>query len=368
MAEQSIPWWQRELNARLARTALRRAWLRRLAIRTIGSLALVALGLLIVLLLTQNTQGQLMARGTRQRRTGLLAEAQATPTRMASASRTRSLSAGGATITLDPPATTKGKGTTLRVTVTDRAGAPLPGITIWLTIQGVAPFNGAATTDQSGVADFSYRGNGKPYTVHITATVDGSTVAESTVQVGSSPSISTSEVTARFYASDGRCTYDTPAGTPPLFVQHFPAINFEGRPFTDYGVKAGQPNLVAAHGADRIGMGRLNHFNAAFTGSLVVHRAGDVPFTFLIDDAFNFGVGNGATRISGTMSSPPPSGLTALERLPVMGAFNQGHLEALTNTTVRFPRPGTYPFEIDYAECMAGDAAIRISTAGQFLQ
>jgi hypothetical protein len=192
-------------------------------------------------------------------------------------------------------------------------------------------------------------------------------VATSTVQVGQPPSVATTTVTARFYASDGRCTYDTPAGTPPLFVQDFPTINFEGRPFTDYGTAAGQPNLAAADGIARIGLGRLNHFNAVFTGDLLVRRAGDVPFTFLIDDAFDLGVGGGATRVSGTMSNPPADDLTALDRLPVVGAFNQGHLEALTSTTVHFPHAGFYPYEVDYAECMAGDASLRLSTAGRFL-
>jgi len=98
-----------------------------------------------------------------------------------------------------------------------------------------------------------------------------------------------------------------------------------------------------------------------------VRRAGDIALTFLIDDAFNLGVGASASRVSGTMSNPPSSGLTALQRLPVVGAFNQGHLEALTSVTVHFPHSGAYPYEIDYAECRRGDEALRISSGGQFL-
>jgi hypothetical protein len=116
-----------------------------------------------------------------------------------------------------------------------------------------------------------------------------------------------------------------------------------------------------------VGVGPLNHFNATFTGSLVVSQAGDVPFTFLIDDAFDLGVGGGASRVSGTMSGPPPSGVTALQRLPVLGAFNQGHLEATTHVTVHFPHPGSYPYELDYSECRGGGASIRLSSGGQFL-
>jgi hypothetical protein len=371
--QKPIPWRLRELNAQLARRALRREALRRLALRAGATLALIALGLVLVLALAQETPGSIMQRVRRTQGGTALAGLSLSPTVVSIGTATTivgHLRSGGTTLTLDPPATGAAATTgpsTLRVTATDRAGAPLPGITIWLTITGLVPYDGVATTDQRGVAAFTYHGNGKPYTGYITATVDGSQVATSTVQVGQPPSVTTTTVTARFYASDGRCTYDTPAGTPPLFVQDFPTINFEGRPFTDYGVRAGQPNLVAADGTARMGIGRLNHFNAAFTGSFMVRQAGDVPFTFLIDDAFNLGVGGGITRVSGTMSNPPPSGQTALDHLPVVGAFNQGHLEALTSATVRFPRPGTFPFEIDYSECMAGNAAIRISSGGQFL-
>jgi hypothetical protein len=364
-----VPWRQRELHARLARRALRRQALRRLAVRVLGILTLIALGLALVVALAQAVPSSLMRY---PRRTAANPVRAASPTGASNGTAAAALAQvrpGAPMLTLDPPvrAGTASRRATLRVTATDRTGAPLPGITIWLTITGLMPYNGVATTNGRGVATFAYRGNGTPYTVHIIATVDGSLVATSTVQVGQSPGVATTRVTARFYASDGRCTYDTPAGTPPLFVQAFPTINFEGRPFTDYSTAAGQPNLVAAVGTAHIGMGRLNHFDAAFTGNLVVHQAGDEPFTFLIDDAFDFGVGHGATRIGGTMSNPPASGLTALEHLPVVGAFNQGHLEALTTVTVHFPQPGSYPYEIDYAECMGGDAAIRISTNGQFL-
>jgi hypothetical protein len=370
--QKPIPWRLRELNARLARRALRREALRHLVLRVLSALALTLLGLVLVLTLAQETPGSLQQQPRRLHGSTALASAPASPTTAGDGRATTTIAqrrAGGTTLTLDPPAAgaATNQPSLLRVTATDRAGAPLPGITIWLTITGLVPYDGVATTDQRGVAAFAYRGNGKPYTVQITATVDGSQVATSTMQVGQPPSVTTTAVTARFYASDGRCTYDTPADMQPLFIQDFPTINFEGRPFTDYGVKAGQPNLIAAEGMARIGVGRLNHFDAAFTGSLVVNQAGNVRFTFLIDDAFTFGVGDGATRLSGTMSNPPGSGLTALERLPVVGAFNQGHLEALTSTTVRFPRPGTYPYEVDFAECRAGNTALRISTGGQFL-
>jgi hypothetical protein len=277
--------------------------------------------------------------------------------------------ANGAALTLDPPArdtASTTRPTVLRVTATDRAGAPLPGITIWLTITGPLPYSGAATTDASGQASFPYKGSG-PYVVHITATAGGSQVAQATVHVDAEPVVATTTVTGRFYASDDRCTFDTPAGTPPLFIARFPTINFVGRPFTDYGAGPDPHPVIAANGGHVVGVGPLNHFNAVFTGSLVVSQAGDVPLTFLIDDAFDLGIGGGASRVSGTMSDPPPSGVTALQRLPVLSAFNQGHLEATTHTTVRFPHPGSYPYELDYSECRGGGASLRLSSAGQFV-
>ncbi len=371
--QEHIPWWQRELNARLARRALRREALRRLAVRAVGALALMALGLQLVLALAQDTQGQLAERTRHIHRAGALASVAPSPTPVSVDTATAAigkLRASGATLTLDPPATgtaSANQGAKLRVTLTDRAGTPLPGITIWLTITGLLPYSGVATTDTGGVASFPYQGNGSPYSVHITATANGSQLAQSTVPIAPAPGVATTEVTGRFYASDDRCTFDIPANTPPLFIQRFPTINFAGRPFTGYGTGPDSRAITAASGRNVVGVGPLNHFNAIFTGSLVVRHAGNVLFTFLIDDAFNLGLGGGAIRVSGALSNPPASGLTALQRLPVIGAFNQGHLEATTHVTVHFPRPGSFPYEVDYSECMAGHEMLRISTGGLFL-
>ena len=367
--DRPVPWWQRELNARLARRALRLEALRRTALRGLGGAALVAVGLLLVLVLSQGTRVRL-AGGARRMHRGTALAAVPSPTRIATATATiGSLRARGATLTLDPPAagrTSATRATELRVTLTDRSGAPLPGVAIWLTIDGALPYSGAATTDAQGVARFRYGGTA-PYTVSIAATADGQGLARSTVRVASEPAVAVAALTGRFYASDDRCTYDTPPGTTPVLVARFPTINFQGRPFTDHAAAARGSEGPTSYVTERVGTGRLNHFDAAFTGALVVRRAGEVPFTLLIDDAFNFGIGGGAVRVRGTMSNPPPSGMTALQHLPMVGAFNQGHLEATTRVTVRFPRPGTYPFEIDYAECRGGGAALRVSAAGQFL-
>jgi len=235
----------------------------------------------------------------------------------------------------------------LRITLTSRSGAPLPGITIWLTISGPTPYTGTAITNADGVAGFPVRPT-PPYTVQIRAIAHGSQVATNTTRVGTTPpAVATTDVLGRFYPSDNRCLFDTPAGTTPLFRESFATVNFGGRPFTGYGAAAGAPSRIAASGTTVAGLGTLNHFNAAFTGNLTARHTGRTTFTVLIDDAFDFGVGGGAIRVSGALSNPPPSGVTALRRLPVIGAFNQGHLEATTRVTVRFPHAGTFPYEID---------------------
>ena len=272
--QEQFPWWQRELNARLARRVLRREARRRLAVRVVGAGAVLTLGLLLITALAQDTQGRLAQRAQR--------------------------------------------------------------------MQG----------DTAPASNKETPAKGNHEQAHV---------------VSVSPGIATTSVTGRFYTSDGRCTFDTAPGTSPIFTMMFPTINFEGRPFTEYSAAPGQPNRVVARGAAIVGVGRLTNFDAAFTGNLIVQGQGTVAITFLIDDAFNLGLGGGASRVSGAMTNPPASGLTALEQLPVVGAFNHGHLETIKTVTIQFPHPGVYPYEIDYAQCMGGNAALRIITNRQFL-
>ncbi|HVA91295.1 MAG TPA: hypothetical protein VNL71_15785, partial [Chloroflexota bacterium] len=179
--------------------------------------------------------------------------------------------------------------------------------------------------------------------------------------------VTTSPITGRFYPSDNRCGFDTPATTSPAFRQTFPTINFGGRPFTDHVAQPGGQDRVASGAGIRAGLGRLSHFNAAFTGTFSIRGPESIPFTLVVDDAFDFGVGGGATRVRGAMSQPTAGGRTILKRLPVVGAFHQGHLQATTGVTVRFPHAGRYPYELDYAECDLGGESLQVSTGGHLL-
>ncbi|HVC82157.1 MAG TPA: carboxypeptidase-like regulatory domain-containing protein [Chloroflexota bacterium] len=260
---------------------------------------------------------------------------------------------------------TLGKTTALVVTLTDPSGAPISDATIVLTVGGHALQT--VRTGTTGLATFHYRGGPGPATVYLTAMLGGRQVAVNTFKIGETAPISTSPVTGRFYPSDNVCSFNTLPASLTAFSLSFPTLNFGGRPFTGYPASAGGRSVSAVKHGQVAGMGPLDHFDAVFTGTFYVSHPGTVPFTILIDDAFDLGIGGGARRVGGTMSNPPDSGRTALLRLPVVGAFNQGHLQATTGVTVSFPHAGAYVYEVDYAECDGGGESLRISSDGRFL-
>ena len=73
-----------------------------------------------------------------------------------------------------------------------------------------------------------------------------------------------------------------------------------------------------------------------------------MTFTITSDDGFILGVGNGATRVSGTLTNTPAA--TAFKNYAVMGGVNQRSAPTPTTITVNFPTAGAYPYELDYAK------------------
>ena len=109
------------------------------------------------------------------------------------------------------------------------------------------------------------------------------------------------------------------------------------------------------------GVGSLLNFSAVFTGSFSVPPAGPVTFNFSADDAFIFGVANGATRSSGPQNNTPAN--TPFQNYPVMGGVNQRSAPATISIVVNFPAPGVYLYEVDYAK--GGDNSLTLTmTAG----
>ena len=176
----------------------------------------------------------------------------------------------------------------------------------------------------------------------------------------------------------------------PTFTQQFPVIGFNppagtlkcsnitsadvnafSRPITDV-----VPNpdgtcslLPAAANGFQAGTGTLFNFQAVFTADLNVASAGQVTLDVSSDDGFVLGIGpqggNQPTRISGIlMGNPPPPLLSFVKGYPVMGALNQGTAPTANDITINFPVAGTYPLELDYAECCGGFLSLMFTFNG----
>lgn len=269
---------------------------------------------------------------------------------------------------------------TLTATLKDSTGTPISGATVQFAITGVNPGTGTATTNTSGVAAFSYTGthNGND----VVQATSGTTVSNQATVSWITPvqNISTSTVFARFFASDGSGAFDTPATATPAFTQSFPTINFNPpagtvpgnntgigvntRPFIDVTTDLNgnfTGTIIAQGNGLQAGNGSLFTFQAVFEGSFTVASAGDVVLSFFSDDGFIIGIGGGATRVSGAFQNVPPSGKTAFAGFPVIGAFNNATAPVANTVIVHFPAAGSYPYELDYTECCAGQESLTMA-------
>jgi RHS repeat-associated protein/uncharacterized repeat protein (TIGR01451 family) len=277
----------------------------------------------------------------------------------------------------------------LTAVVTDSADVPVPGQLVTFVVTGPNATSGSATTDVSGTATFSYTG-----TVDGTDNVQASTgtgpalLTSNTASIGWVTPIvpvSTTAITGTFFAG-GSGPFTHHPGDVPAFSQQFPTINFnppfgtiphtppgynigvETRPFTDVTTdpQGNYSGFVVAQGdGHQAGSGDLFDFDAYFTANFVIAEPGDVTFNFYSDDGFIFGVGNGATRVSGSIANPPPDGLSPFMRYPVVGAYNGVTAPIANNVTVHFPAAGTYPYEVDYDECCGGQIALTMAANGE---
>ncbi|MGH2518031.1 MAG: hypothetical protein ACRDHP_20500, partial [Ktedonobacterales bacterium] len=106
-----------------------------------------------------------------------------------------------------------------------------------------------------------------------------------------------------------------------------------------------------------VGLYQLETFDTVFTGTFMVASAGQVTYYFSTDDGFFMGIGNGATRVSGSANNVP--GTTLFQGFPVMGGNNNC---CSGTVTVNFPTAGTYPYEVDYFECCGDGLGITMTT------
>ncbi len=197
--------------------------------------------------------------------------------------------------------------------------------------------------------------------------------------------ISSGPVEGNFFFRGASATaFAAKPGDTPAFTQTFPTLNFNPpngvvnhnisgvgpttRPFTDIttdGAGNFSGTIVAQGNGLQAGVGTLSSFDAVFTGTFVVAKAGDVTFNVLANDGFLLGVGGGATRVSGSYEGAPASNASPFQAYPLVGAWNQpsGGAVGTYPVTVHFPAPGTYPYEIDYFDCCGQPLSLTLAIA-----
>jgi RHS repeat-associated protein len=276
-----------------------------------------------------------------------------------------------------------GSSQTMTATVVGPSGTPVSNVVVQFNVTGANSASGSAISDSTGAAIFTYTGTNSGVDTVIASVGSVSSNTASITWLVPARNISTSTVVGRFFPGDNSCFFDVTRTTTPAFSQEFPTINFNPpstlnpgnisnvtpltRPFTDIttDVNGNFTGTIQAQGNGlQAGLGTMNSFNAVFTGSFVVSKAGNVTFNFLAEDGYILGISGGATRVSGPLLNSPASGLTPFEDFPVVSAFDGPAAQADKTTVINFPAPGTYPFELDYSECH--DAGLQLTmTVGQ---
>ena len=89
------------------------------------------------------------------------------------------------------------------------------------------------------------------------------------------------------------------------------------------------------------------NYNMVLLGNLIIPEAGNYTFTITHKDGMIWGMGGGASVVSGPSNDPFHNTQTAVSGYPVFGGTNQSQLFT-DNFVVSFPAGGTYPIEIDY--------------------
>lgn len=293
----------------------------------------------------------------------------------------------GSTLVLAPAVAgpnVTGSSQTLTATAKDKNGVPIAGLVVHFAVTGPNATSADAPTDASGAARFAYAGATRgDDTAQATATYRGTPLTSNTSKIAwvtPIQPVTTTTVLAQFFQADCSGFFNTPAGTTPAFSQIVPTINFNPpagtvphntsgvgvntRPFTNITTDL-QGNFTGAIVAEGNGfqaaLGPLFCFSLVLTGEFTVAAAGDITFNFFSDDGFIMGIGSGATRVSGPLVNPPASGFTAFQGYPIMGAYNQATAPVANTIVVHFPAAGSYPYEVDYKECCAGEVALTMT-------
>jgi hypothetical protein len=247
------------------------------------------------------------------------------------------------------------------------AAAPTTNVRFAVSGPNAATYN--VMSDNQGNAVLNYTGNIAGTDI-IQAFLDEFGVSSNKAEVAweqLNNIIGHTPVTAQFFFSDGSGVFNTLPGTIPAFTQTLSSLiyNISGpgygmplylngdrsRPMfaiiMDQNGNSQGTQLIGGNGYSA-GVSPLNHFNAVFTGNFVVKQACTIDFGVWGDDGYVFGIGGGATRVSGNFTNAP--GAMPFTGVPVMGARNIDGQSGFDDIIVSFPAAGSYPFEINYSE------------------
>lgn len=300
------------------------------------------------------------------------------------------VSLANATLTLTPSNVANDvAGTTQVMSATLAAGGlPIANQSVSFTVTGANAKGGTATTNAKGVATFPYVGaTTGADTVVATAAGGGSSVTSGPAHITwiaavdanttNPPAVATTPVQGNFYAEPASATSFVAAPTDtPAFGKSFPNVEFNPtaamvngeppsgptpntRPFTDVTTDqaGGFAGTIVAQGNGaqagvKTNAADLTTFDASFAANLNVGKAEDITFAITADDGFLFGVGGGATKVSGAVLGTAAT-TTPFHTYPLDAAYDQSGTGAPGHylVTVHFPAAGSYPYELDYLSC-----------------
>ena len=296
---------------------------------------------------------------------------------------------GAGTLTLTPPVAGPlpvGASQQLTARLVGRSGAPIQGQAVTFTVTGANPRTVGAVTGATGTATLTYSGANAGTDVVAATVTSGSQVLRATstvLWIAPRTAITTTPVQGSFYQK-ADSTFTARPGDQAAFSETFPNIQFNPpagvvsnnasgvgpttRPFTDVttDTTGAFTGTIKAHTRDdsrQAGVGDLRRFDAEFTASFVVARAGDVTFDVIVDDGFLLGVGGRATRVSGPYENAPASNRSPFQGYDLVAAWNRpGDAQPRSfPVTVHFPAPGVYPYELDYFSCCHDQLSLSVN-------
>ncbi len=190
-----------------------------------------------------------------------------------------------------------------------------------------------------------------------------------------------SNVLAQFFPNPNDSgTFDINPSATPAFNQPFSTIDFNPptnmqsctnstgvdentRPFTNISADGTCATTIAQGNGQQAGLNNLFSFEAVFIAALSVPQAGQMDMNIYADDGWILSIGkdsNGKqpTYVAGPMNNAPANGKGPFSGNTVVGANNVPSPPALLTVTASFPAAGTYPIEMDYTECCAGQLTL----------